>query len=91
MNKLQKIYDLCVEKNIKTITFDVFDTVLIRKIHPENRQFLMVAKKWLPLFQEVINKEITAEKIYYYRVYARNELFDVNNKYVIEKRLKDKE
>ncbi len=83
MKSISKLYDLvCQDQNIKTLTFDVFDTILMRKIHPENQQFLLVAKKWLPLFRKNINSKITVEKIYSLRLYARNELFDIYNKYV---------
>ena len=56
----------------------------MRKIHPEDEQFYIVAEKWLDIFHESINADITAEKIYYWRVYIRNELFDINNKYVLD-------
>ena len=64
---------------------DVFDTVLIRKIHPEEKQFLIVAEKWLPLFKEYIDESISAEKLVYWRLYIRRELFDVHEKYNAEK------
>lgn len=83
MKHISKLYDtICQDPSIKTLTFDVFDTILIRKIHPEDQQFLLVAKKWLHLFRKYINPKITVEKIYYLRLYTRNELFDIYNKYI---------
>ena len=83
MKHISKLYDtICQDPSIKTLTFDVFDTILIRKIHPEGQQFLLVAEKWLSLFRKYINPEITVEKIYYLRLYTRNELFDIYNKYI---------
>ena len=84
MNSLTEISEICHKQKIKTITLDVFDTVLLRKIHPEEQQFLLVATRWLPLLQEKINPKITAEKVLYWRQYIREELFDINNKYVLD-------
>ena len=84
MNSLTEISAICHKQKIKTITLDVFDTVLLRKIHPEEQQFLLVATRWLPLLQEKINPKITAEKVLYWRQYIREELFDINNKYVLD-------
>lgn len=84
MNSLTEISAICHKQKIKTITLDVFDTVLLRKIHPEEQQFLQVATQWLPLLQEKISPKITAEKVLYWRQYIREELFDANNKYVLD-------
>ena len=85
MNSLTEISAICHKQKIKTITLDVFDTVLLRKIHPEEQQFLLVATQWLPLLQEKISPKITVEKVLYWRQYIREELFDINNKYVLER------
>lgn len=63
------------QDGIRTITVDIFDTVLFRKIWPEDLQFLVVAEKWLPRFREVFDADISAYKIYSWRQYARSELF----------------
>ena len=63
-NSIIRIRNYVKEKDIKTITLDIFDTVLMRKIHPEDEQFYIVAEKWLDIFHENINADITAEKIY---------------------------
>ena len=91
MNYLQQIEQKIHQGDITSMTFDIFDTILLRKIHPEDKQFLMVAEKWLPIFQENISAELTAFKIYSWRIYTRNELFDINNKYVIKHTLFRKE
>lgn len=85
MSELYQIEKMCIGGGVNTITLDIFDTVLIRKIHPEEKQFLIVAEKWLPLFKEYIDESISVEKLVYWRLYIRRELFDVHEKYNAEK------
>ena len=76
-----KINQQIEEQNVSTITLDVFDTVLLRKIWPEDLQFLKVAKEWIPLFRQIFPRNITAEELYSYRIYARQELIKIHKKY----------
>ena len=71
----KKIKRLVEDNQVKTITLDVFDTILMRKVWPEDQQFITVADKWLPYFREIISPEITRDKLYSWRQYARDELF----------------
>ena len=67
--------------DVKSVTFDIFDTVLLRKIHPEEMQFLEVAKQWVPLFNKVVSDKIEANELLSTRIYARKELWNINSKY----------
>ena len=51
----KKIKRLVEDNQVKTITLDVFDTILMRKVWPEDQQFITVADKWLPYFREIIS------------------------------------
>lgn len=66
------------KREIRTITVDIFDTILIRKIHPEERQFFLVARQWQKLLQKTFSPELDAEKILNFRIYARKKLFTAN-------------
>lgn len=69
------------DNGVKSVTFDIFDTVLLRKIHPEEMQFLEVAKQWVPLFHKVVSDKIEANELLSTRIYARKELWNINSKY----------
>ena len=69
------------DNGVKSVTFDIFDTVLLRKIHPEEMQFLEVAKQWVPLFHKVVSDKIEASELLSTRIYARKELWNINSKY----------
>lgn len=81
MGLYHKINQQVSQQNINTITLDVFDTVLLRKIWPEDLQFLKVAKKWASIFRQVFSKHITADELYSYRIYARKELIAIHKRY----------
>jgi len=69
------------DDDVKSVTFDIFDTVLLRKIHPEEMQFFEVAKQWVPLFHKVVSDKIEANELLSTRIYARKELWNINSKY----------
>lgn len=50
-----------------SVTVDIFDTVLLRKIWPEDLQFLKVAEQWTHLFKSHLKIETTPYEIYTYR------------------------
>lgn len=60
---------------------DIFDTVLLRKIWPEDVQFYLVAQKWQQSFCQLFSSSITPGEIYQIRVYSRNELKSANCRY----------
>lgn len=68
-------------QGITSLTIDIFDTILLRKIWPEDVQFFYVAKKWQQLFRQLLSDDITAGEIYQIRIYSRNELKFANQKY----------
>mgnify|MGYP001683526308 CR=1 FL=1 len=69
------------EKGIETITLDIFDTVLLRKIWPEDMQFLKVSRKWIPELREVFSNNIQEYELYSLRMYTRKELLNINYTY----------
>ena len=66
---------------LKSITLDLFDTIILRQIWPEERQFLKVAAAWLPLFQRAINPNITSYELFSWRQYIRHELLHIEHRY----------
>lgn len=56
---------------IRTLTVDVFDTVLLRDTWPETVQFGEVAAAWLPVVRQLISTTITVRELTSYRHYAR--------------------
>ena len=76
-----KINRKILTEEIRTITLDIFDTVLLRKIWPENLQFYLVAKKWLPFFHKYFSSGLTVAELYSYRIYTRNELISIHREY----------
>lgn len=81
MNLYHKIDHKIRTQGIDTITLDIFDTILLRKIWPENLQFYKVARVWLPIFNGCFSKDITTDEIYSVRLYSRNELIHINREY----------
>ena len=63
---------------------DIFDTVLMRKIWPEDLQFMKVAELWLEIFQRNFSQKITAFEIYSLRQYVRGEIFRAKCAYEVE-------
>lgn len=76
-----KINDFIINKGVKTITLDIFDTVLMRDTWPEDIQFYEVAKKWQPLFKKYTDANIPVEQIWSYRNYVRREIIDAKYRY----------
>lgn len=59
-NRIEKIIN---SSDVTSITLDIFDTILLRKIWPEEKQFYLVAKQWAPLFQDAIDDSITPAEL----------------------------
>lgn len=81
MSSTKNIFLKLSDNSVKSATFDIFDTVLLRKIHPEEMQFLEVAKQWTPLFRKVVSGKVEANELLSIRIYARKELWNINSKY----------
>ena len=77
----RRIENLLQSADIHSITLDIFDTVLYRRIWPEEKQFYQVAERWLPMLQEAISPDLTTGEIWSWRIYARNELLGTKNTY----------
>lgn len=86
----RKIEHLLQSTNIRSITLDIFDTVLYRRIWPEEKQFYIVAQRWLPVLRSAISPDLTTDEIWSWRIYARNELLDVKNTYPDRRQTVDK-
>jgi hypothetical protein len=67
--------------NIQTLTLDIFDTTLLRDIHPEETQFRIVAKKWTNIFRKNISTDITVDELLSIRLYSRNEMWNIGGIY----------
>lgn len=55
----------------ETITVDVFDTLLMRKVYPEDLQFLKHAAEAAKILEPVLKHRIDAKTFYGFRKYAR--------------------
>lgn len=75
-----KLKNKLASGQISTITVDVFDTILMRKMWPEDVQFIKVAEQWLPILKKYF-PETTVQEIYSYRIYARQELWHTHHRY----------
>lgn len=59
MSIYNQINKFIIKRQIRTITLDIFDTVLMRDVWPEDIQFYEVAKKWQPLFKKYFKTKNT--------------------------------
>lgn len=59
---------------IRTITVDIFDTVLLRKTYPEELQFLKHAERGSALLKKRWNRDISPFYFYSFRQFARRVL-----------------
>jgi len=76
MTFTEKLCSSIETNSLTTITVDIFDTVLMRRVWPEGLQFLEAAKRSQTVFQETINPSITAYEIYSWREFIRSEILD---------------
>lgn len=58
-------------QRIRTLTVDIFDTVVLRDTWPESLQFAAVSASWLPIVRELLSSSITVRELTSYRHYAR--------------------
>ena len=58
-------------ERIRTITVDIFDTIVLRDTWPETLQFAEVSALWLPVVRRTVSSTITARELTSYRHYAR--------------------
>ncbi|MEN9620777.1 MAG: hypothetical protein RL499_970 [Actinomycetota bacterium] len=56
---------------IRTLTVDIFDTVVLRDTWPEAVQFAEVSAAWLPLVRSLVSSSITVRELTSFRHYAR--------------------
>ena len=71
---MRKLLKTIQTGDIQTITVDIFDTVLLRKIYPEEVQFLLHAERASALLQERWGRDITPFYFYSFRQYVRRVL-----------------
>ena len=60
--------------DVRSISVEIFDTVLLRDTWPEELQFIQVAEQWTPKFEEAGLPTVTAYELLTYRDYARQVL-----------------
>lgn len=68
------------QEAIKTITVDIFDTVLMRIVYPEDRQFLIHADRAVKIIENFLN--ISIDKFFFYdlRKYFRQNIDNYKQK-----------
>jgi len=76
MKSLKNLRNHLETNSINTITVDIFDTILLRRVWPEGLQFIEAAKRSLSIYKESINQNITPFEIYSWREYVRTEVLD---------------
>lgn len=76
MKSLENLRNYLKTNTINTITVDIFDTILLRRVWPEGLQFIEAAKRSVSIFQASINENITPFEIYSWREYVRQEILD---------------
>ena len=69
-----KIQKQLTNYQLKTITLDIFDTVLLREYWPLDLRYYDIGAKWLATLQELISPQISVFEIYSYRKYALQQL-----------------
>jgi len=65
------MFDEIIATHPKSVSFDIFDSVLLRKIYPEDEQFILVAKKTAIFFKTKYNFQIDPYYLYRLRIYCR--------------------
>lgn len=76
MKSLNNLRNHLETNTINTITVDIFDTILLRRVWPEGLQFIEAAKRCISIFQSSIDENITPFEIYSWREYVRHEVLD---------------
>lgn len=71
---MRKLIKATQSGTIQTITVDIFDTVLLRKIYPEELQFLKHAKRASALLTKEWKRDISPFYFYSFRQYVRRVL-----------------
>ena len=74
MKSINKLHTSIETKTANTITVDIFDTILMRRVWPEGLQFLEAAKRSVSIFNEMIDTSITPYEVYSWREYIRTEI-----------------
>lgn len=69
---LQRIKRTIKKNHIKSITIDVFDTLLMRKIYPEDIQFLLHAQEAVKILESIFDRQISPYYFYSLRKFARS-------------------
>lgn len=70
-NKVRKLVN---QQLLKTLTVDIFDTILLHEYWPAGLRYNDIAIKHLPIFQAKISPLITAAEVYSWRMYTQQEL-----------------
>lgn len=70
----KKILKLINRHHLRTITVDVFDTILLNQYWPASLRNHDLARLWLPILQKAISPKITTYEIYSWHKFAQQEL-----------------
>lgn len=73
-NELKRLFPGIDLNSVDTVTVDVFDTILLRDVWPEELQFIEAAQTALPYLQSMIEPSLTAYEVLTFRNYARSQL-----------------
>ncbi len=68
---LRELRTIVRREPIRSLTIDVFDTLVLRDFSSEEERFLLVAERWRAPLQQSISTLITAQEIYSFRQYTR--------------------
>ncbi len=69
-----KITQKITQNHLKSLTLDIFDTILLHDYWPAELRYYDIAAKWLNILQKTIAPEITTFEILSHRLYARQQL-----------------
>jgi FMN phosphatase YigB (HAD superfamily) len=68
----RKLWATLQKESVRSITVDIFDTLVLRDFSSEEERFLEIARRWLPTMRAAINSSITDWEIFSFRDYARS-------------------
>ena len=68
---LRELRNIVRREPIRSLTIDVFDTLILRDFSSEEERFLLVAERWATPLRASISERITGHEIYSFREYTR--------------------
>jgi FMN phosphatase YigB (HAD superfamily) len=68
----RELWTTLQKEPIRSITVDIFDTLVLRDFTSEEERFFEIARRWLPVVRDAISQEVTDWEIYSFRNYVRS-------------------